>query len=102
MKKSENVYVILDWFDYDTNDLSHSADAFPIGVTTSLDDAIEKTKQRAKEAKQEFVNDDFDETSLILREFDDTEHMNVEYALGIYAETQGLLETIKIFKEKLL
>ena len=39
MKKSENVYVILDWFDYDTNDLSHSADAFPIGVTTSLDHA---------------------------------------------------------------
>ena len=39
MKKAENVYVILDWFDYDTNDLSHSADAFPIGVTTSLDDA---------------------------------------------------------------
>ena len=90
MKKSENVYVILDWFDYDTNDLSHSADAFPIGVTTSLDDAIEKAKHRAKEAKQEFVNDDFDETSLIIREFDDTEHMDVEYALGIYDETQGL------------
>ena len=102
MKKSENVYVILDWFDYDTNDLSHSADAFPISVTTSLDDAIKTAKQRAKEAKQEFVNDNFDETSLILREFDDTEHMNVEYTLGIYAETQGLLETIKIFKEKLL
>lgn len=102
MKKSENVYVILDWFDYDTNDLSHSADAFPIGVTTSLDDAIEKAKQRAKEAKQEFVNDDFDESSLILREFEDTEHMNVKYALGIYDETQGLLETIKIFKEELL
>lgn len=102
MKKTENVYVILDWFDYDTNDLSHSADAFPIGVTTSLEDAIEKAKQRAKEAKQEFVNDDFDETSLIIREFDDTEHMDIEYALGIYDETQGLLETIKIFKEKLL
>ena len=102
MKKSENVYVILDWFDYDTNDLSHSADAFPIGVTTSLDDAIEKAKQRSKEAKQEFVNDDFDESSLIIREFDDTEHLDVEYALGIYDETQGLLETIKIFKEELL
>ena len=102
MKKTENVYVILDWFDYDTNDLRHSADAFPIGVTTSLEDAIEKAKQRAKEAKQEFVNDDFDETSLIIREFDDTEHMDIEYALGIYDETQGLLETIKIFKEKLL
>ena len=102
MKKAENVYVILDWFDYDTNDLSHSADAFPIGVTASLDDAIEKAKQRSKEAKQEFVNDDFDETSLTIREFEDTEHMNVEYALGIYDETQGLLETIKIFKEKLL
>ena len=102
MKKSENVYVILDWFDYDTNDLSHSADAFPIGVTTSLDDAINKAKQRAKEAKQEFVNDDFDETSLILREFDDTEYMDVEYAIGIYDETQGLLERIEIFKEKLL
>lgn len=102
MKKTENVYVILDWFDYDTNDLSHSADAFPIGVTTSLDDAIKKAKQRANEAKQEFVNDDFDETSLTISKFDDTEHMNVEYALGIYAETQGLLETIKIFKEKLL
>lgn len=102
MKKSENVYVVLDWFDYDTNDLSHSADAFPIGVTTSLDDAIKKAKQRAKEAKQEFVNDDFDETSLIIREFDDTEHMDVKYSIGIYDETQGLLETIKIFKEKLL
>ena len=102
MKKAENVYVILDWFDYDTNDLSHSADAFPIGVTTSLDDAIEKAKQRSKEAKQEFVNDDFDETSLTIREFDDIEHMDVEYALGIYDETQGLLETIEIFKEKLL
>ena len=102
MKKAENVYVILDWFDYDTNDLSHSADAFPIGVTTSLDDAIKKAKQRAKEAKQEFVNDDFDETSLIIREFDDTEHMNVEYALGIYDEAQGLLEKIEIFKEKSL
>ena len=102
MKKSENVYVILDWFDYDTNDLSHSADAFPIGVTTSLDDAIEKAKQRSKKAKQEFVNDDFDESSLIIREFDDTEHLDVEYALGIYDETQGLLETIKIFKEELL
>lgn len=102
MKKAENVYVILDWFDYDTNDLSHSADAFPIGVTASLDDAIEKAKQRSKEAKQEFVNDDFDESSLIIREFDDTEHLDVEYALGIYDETQGLLETIKIFKEELL
>ena len=102
MKKAENVYVIFDWFDYNTNDLSHSADAFPIGVTTSLDDAIEKAKQRAKEAKQEFGNDDFDETSLIIREFDDTEHLDVKYALGIYDETQGLLETIKIFKEKLL
>lgn len=102
MKKAENVYVILDWFDYDTNDLSHSADAFPIGVTTSLDDAIKKAKQRAKEAKQEFVNDDFDETSLTIREFDDTEHLDVKYALGIYDETQGLLETIKIFKEELL
>lgn len=50
MKKSENVYVILDWFDYDTNDLSHSADAFPIGVTTSLDDAINKAKQRVNYA----------------------------------------------------
>lgn len=102
MKKAENVYVIFDWFDYNTNDLSHSADAFPIGVTTSLDDAIEKAKQRSKDAKQEFVNDDFDETSLIIREFDDTEHLDVKYALGIYDETQGLLETIKIFKEKLL
>ena len=102
MKKSENVYVVLDWFDYDTNDLSHSEDAFPIGITTSLDDAIKTAKQRAKEAKQEFVNDDFDETSLIIREFEDNEHTNVEYALGIYAETLGLLETIKIFKEKLL
>ena len=102
MKNSENVYVILDWFDYDTNDLSHSADVFPIGVTTSLDNAIEKAKQRAKDAKQEFVNDDFDETSLTIREFADTEHLDVEYALGIYDEAQGLLETIKIFKEKLL
>lgn len=102
MKKLENVYVILDWFDYDTNDLSHSADAFPISVTTSLDDAIKTAKQRAKEAKQEFANDDFDETSLIIREFEDNEHTNVKYAIGIYDETQGLLETIKIFKEKLL
>ena len=102
MKKSENVYVVLDWFDYDTNDLSHSADAFPIGVTTSLADAIEKAKQRSKEAKQEFVNDDFDETSLTISEFDDNEHTNVEYALGIYDEAQGLLERIEIFKEKLL
>lgn len=44
MKKSKNVYVILDLFDYDTNDLSHSADAFPISVTTSLDDAIKTAK----------------------------------------------------------
>lgn len=102
MKKSENVYVILDWFDYDTNDLSHSADAFPISVTTFLDDAIKTAKQRAKEAKQEFVNDDFDEASLIIREFEDNEHTNVKYAIGIYDEAQGLLETIKIFKEKLL
>lgn len=102
MKKSENVYVILDWFDYDTNDLSHSADAFPIGVTTSLDDAIEKAKQRAKDAKQEFVNDDFDETSLTISKFKDNEHINVEYALGIYDDAQGLLEKIEIFKEELL
>lgn len=102
MKKSENVYVILDWFDYNTNDLSHSADAFPIGVTTSLDNAIEKAKQRAKEAKQEFVNDDFDENSLTISEFKDNEHINVEYALGIYDEAQGLLEKIEIFKEELL
>lgn len=102
MKKLENVYVILDSFDYDTNDLSHSADAFPISVTTSLGNAIEKAKQRAKEAEQEFVNDDFDETSLTISEFKDIEHTNVEYALGIYDDAQGLLETIKIFKEELL
>lgn len=102
MKKAENVYVILDWFDYDTNDLSHSADAFPIGVTTSLDNAIDKAKQRAKEAKQEFVNDNFDENSLTIREFEDNQHINVEYALGIYDEAQGLLEKIEIFKESLL
>ena len=92
MKKLENVYIILNWFDYDTNDFSHSADAFPISITTSLDNAIEKAKQRAKEAKQEFVNDNFE----------DNEHMNVEYALGIYDDTQGLLEQIEIFKEELL
>lgn len=102
MKKSENIYVILDWFDYNTNDLSHSADAFPIGVTTSLDNAINKAKQRANDAKQEFVNDDFDETSLTISKFDDNEHTNVEYALGIYDEAQGLLEKIEIFKESLL
>lgn len=102
MKKSENVYVILDWFDCNTNDFIHITDAFPIGVTTSLDNAIEKAKQRAKEAKQEFVNDDFDETSLTINNFDDNEHTNVEYALGIYDESQGLLEKIEIFKKKLL
>lgn len=102
MKKSENVYVILDWFDYNTNDLSHSADALLIGVTTSLDNAINKAKQRANDAKQEFVNDDFDETSLTISKFDDNEHTNVEYALGIYNDSQGLLEKIEIFKEELL
>lgn len=102
MKKAENVYVILDWFDYNTNDLSHSADAFPIGVTTSFNDAIDKAKQRAKDAKQEFVNDDFDETSLTISKFDDNEHINVKYALGIYDDAQGLLEKIEIFKEALL
>lgn len=102
MKKSENVYIILDWFNYDTNDLSHSEDAFPIGVTTSLDNAIEKAKQRAKEAKQEFVNDDFEKNSLTISKFADNEHTNVKYALGIYDEAQGLLEKIEIFKEKLL
>lgn len=43
-------------------------------------------KQRAKEAKQEFVNDNFDENSLTISNFEDNEHINVEYALGIYDE----------------
>lgn len=37
-----------------------------------------------------------------MSEFEDNEHTNVKYAIGIYDEAQGLLETIKIFKEKLL
>ena len=40
--------------------------------------------------------------NLSIEEFKDNEHDNVEYALGVYDEEQGLLEQIKVFKKELV
>lgn len=43
------------------------------------------------------INNNFEGNSLTISKFDDNEHMNVEYALGIYDEAQGLLEKNRNF-----
>lgn len=100
-KNTEVVYVVEDWFDYRSN-FTTDADAYPVAVTKVLDTAKAKAHVRANEAVQEFVEEDYDKDSLSIQEFKDNEHDNVEYALGVYDEEQGLLEQIKIFKKELV
>lgn len=92
------VYVIDDWFDYQNGGLEHDADAFPIAVCTNLEKTKEKAMARAKEALGEFVSEGFDKSDLSIEEIDQATRNNILYALGVYSETQGLLEQIKVFK----
>lgn len=100
---SENiVYVVEDWFDYNRGDFATDADAYPVVATKTLETAKAKAHARANEAIQEFVEEDYDKDNLSIQEFKDNEHDNVEYALGVYDEDQGLLEQIKVFKKELV
>lgn len=101
-KNTEVIYVVEDWFDYNCGDFTTDADAYPVVVTKTLDTAKTQAHARADQAIQEFVEEDYDKDNLSVKEFKDNEHDNVEYALGVYDEEQGLLEQIKVFKKELV
>lgn len=92
------IYVVDDWFDYQNGGLEHDADAFPVAVCTNLEKTKEKAITRAKEALGEFVSEGFDKDDLSIEEIGQATRDNIVYALGVYSETQGLLEQIKVFK----
>lgn len=101
-KDTEVIYVVEDWFDYNCGDCATDADAYPVAVTKVLNTAKSQAHARADQAVQEFVEEDYDKDNLSVKEFKDNEHDNVEYALGVYDEEQGLLEQIKVFKKELV
>lgn len=101
-KDTEVIYVVEDWFDYNCDDFTTDADAYPVAATKTLDTAKNQAHARADQAVQEFVEEDYDKDNLSVKEFKDNEHDNVEYALGVYDEEQGLLEQIKVFKKELV
>lgn len=101
-KNTEVIYVVEDWFDYNCGDFATDTDAYPVAVTKVLDTAKNQAHARANQAVQEFVDEDYDKDNLSVKEFKDNEHDNVEYALGVYDEEQGLLEQIKVFKKELV
>ena len=90
--KNNCVFVVLDWFHY--ND---SEDSFPVTVTTSFETAKEKARQRAEEAKQEFIAENYSEKRLNIEEIDD-DNFAPDYALGVFHELDGLLEQIAVFQ----
>lgn len=101
-KDTEVIYVVEDWFDYNCGDFATDTDAYPVAVTKVLNTAKSQAHARADQAVQEFVEEDYDKDNLSVKEFKDNEHDNVEYALGVYDEEQGLLEQIKVFKKELV
>lgn len=101
-KNTEVIYVVEDWFDYNCGNFTTDADAYPVVATKTLDTAKSQAHARADQAVQEFVEEDYDKDNLSVKEFKDNEHDNVEYALGVYDEEQGLLEQIKVFKKELV
>lgn len=90
--KNTGVYVVLDWFHYNDNE-----DSFPVAVTTSFETAKEKARQRAEEAKQEFIAENYSEKRLNIEEIDD-DNFAPDYALGVFHELDGLLEQIAVFQ----
>ena len=90
--KNNGVFVVLDWFHY--ND---SEDSFPVAVTTSFETAKEKARQRAEEAKQEFIAENYSEKRLNIEEIDD-DNFAPDYVLGVFHELDGLLEQIAVFQ----
>lgn len=101
-KNTEVIYIVEDWFDYNYGDFTTDTDAYPVAVTKVLNTAKSQAHARADQAVQEFVEEDYDKDNLSVKEFKDNEHDNVEYALGVYDEEQGLLEQIKVFKKELV
>lgn len=88
----KHVFVVSDWF-HD----NEAEDAFPVAVVTSLEVAKQKAQQRAKEAKQEFINGNYSEERLSIQEIDD-DNFGPAFSLGIFYEPDGLVEQVSVFE----
>lgn len=97
MKNTETVYVVLDCFDYDETD-----GVFPVAVTGSLESAKKQAQQRAKEVKQEIIDefngDRYSDDDLSIKEVDEKGPFYPKFTLGVYND-EGLMEKVVVFKQ---
>lgn len=91
-QKPTYVYVVQDVFDYD-----ESSDSFIVSVSVSLEKALKSARERAIEAKQEFINENYSEERLSIQEIDD-DNFGPAFSLGIFYEPDGLFEKISVFE----
>ena len=90
MSKKETVYVVQDSFNY-----GESADAFPVTIVTSFEQAKQEAYLRAKRAKQEIVDEKYAPENLL-------EIKKISpLKFGVFHVDEGLLEKISIFRQKL-